>query len=195
MGGAMKVERDRSRSTRWRILGWGGAALLLSAPWVAMQFSAEVAWGPLDFVVFGSLLFTVVWAFKLAARKTRNCLYRLATGLALAGMFFLVWLSLGVGIIGQDGDPANLLYFGVIGLGGLGALIARFQPRGMALSLLLTALAQGAVAVIALVARLGYPWSGPWEIIALNGFLVVLFGGSAWLFLRAAQVAPAGRAV
>ncbi len=116
-----------------------------------------------------------------------NTTYRFAVGIALAAAFILVWLSLGVGIIGRDGDPANLMYFGVLAVGIIGALIARFRPRGMARALFATALAQTSVAVIALSARLGYPWSGPLELTLLNGFFVALFVGSAWLFRRAAH--------
>ena len=116
-----------------------------------------------------------------------NTTYRFAVGIALAAAFILVWLSLGVGIIGRDGDPANLMYFGVLAVGIIGALIARFRPRGMARALFATALAQTLVAVIALSARLGYPWSGPLELTLLNGFFVALFVGSAWLFRRAAH--------
>jgi hypothetical protein len=121
---------------------------------------------------------------------TSNIAYRSAIGVAIAAAFILVWLSLGVGIIGKDGDPANLMYFGVLAVGIIGALIARFQPRGMARALFATALAQTLVAVFALVAGLGYPWSGPQEILALNGFFVALFVGSAWLFRRAARGLP-----
>ncbi|MGH9892767.1 MAG: hypothetical protein ACREA0_12410 [bacterium] len=122
--------------------------------------------------------------------NTDNTTYRLAVGVALAAALILVWLSLGVGIIGRDGDPANLMYFGVLAVGIIGALIARFRPRGMARALIVTALAQTSVAVIALIAGLGYPWSGPLELSALNGFFVALFVASAWLFQRAAHGRP-----
>ena len=119
--------------------------------------------------------------------NTENAAYRFAVGVALGAAFLLVWLSLGVGIIGKDGDPANLMYFGVLAVGLIGALLARFQPRGMARALVAMALAQTVVVVIALLERLGYPWSGPLEILALNGFFVALFVGSAWLFRHAAR--------
>jgi hypothetical protein len=122
--------------------------------------------------------------------KTDNTAYRFAIGVALAAAVMLVWLSLGVGIIGRDGDPANLMYFGVLAVGIVGALIARFRPRGMARALFATALAQTLVALIALTAGLGYPWSGPLELSLLNGFFVALFVGSAWLFRRAADGRP-----
>lgn len=118
---------------------------------------------------------------------TSSTAYRSAIGVALAAACMLVWLSLGVGIIGKDGDPANLMYFGVLAVGILGAIIARFQPHGMARALFATALAQALVTIIALVAGLGLPWSGPAEILVLNGFFIALFAGSAWLFRRAAH--------
>src|SRR5688500_20220430 len=86
---------------------------------------------------------------------TRNTTYRFAVGVAVGAAFILVWLSLGVGIIGKDGDPANLMYFGVLAVGIVGALIARFRPRGMARALFATALAQTSVAAIALILEIG----------------------------------------
>jgi hypothetical protein len=121
-------------------------------------------------------------------RSTRSSTaYRAAIGVALAAACILVWLSLGVGIIGKDGDPANLMYFGVLAVGIIGAVIARFRPYGMARALFAMALAQALVAAIALIARLGLPWSGPAEIVLLNAFFVAMFAGSAWLFRRAAR--------
>lgn len=111
----------------------------------------------------------------------------LAMGLALAAALLLAWLSLGVGIIGADGDPANRMYFGVLAVGAAGALAARFRPCGMAWALLAMALAQALVGVYALAAGLGRPWSGPLELALLNGFFVVLFLAAAWLFKQATQ--------
>ena len=119
----------------------------------------------------------------------RNTAYRSAVGIALGAAVMLVWLSLGVGIIGADGDPANLMYFGVLAVGVIGAILARLRPHGMARALLAMALAQFAVAAIALIARLGLPYSGPAELVLLNGFFIACFAGSAWLFRRAARAA------
>jgi CHASE2 domain-containing sensor protein len=82
------------------------------------------------------------------------------------------------------------MYFGVLAVGIIGAIIARFQPHGMARALFATAIAQASVAAIALIAGLGLPWSPPAEIILLNGFFIALFAGSAWLFRRAARRQP-----
>lgn len=118
---------------------------------------------------------------------TGRTAYWSALGVAVAASLFLVWLSLGVGIIGADGDPANMMYFGVIAVGIIGAAIARLQAVGMSRALFGMAIAQALIAAIALVGRLGLPWSGPLELILLNGFFIAMFAGSAWLFQRAAR--------
>jgi len=121
--------------------------------------------------------------------QSQSGTFKTACGIAIAGALLLVWLSLGVGIIGKDGDPSNRMYLGVFCVGIVGSLLARFRPQGMARALLATALAQVVVTVIALAAGLGRPWSGPLELVLLNGFFVALFLGSAWLFSRAARAA------
>ena len=113
--------------------------------------------------------------------------YRSALAVALAAALMLVWLSLGVGIIGKDGDPANRMYFGVLAVGVVGAMIGRFRALAMARALAATAFAQALVAAFAVTAGLGLPWSGPAEILLLNAFFVAMFGASAWLFRRAAR--------
>ena len=86
---------------------------------------------------------------------TGNSAYRAAVGVALAAAFILVWVNLAVGIIGSEDNPANVMYGGVLAVGIIGAIIARFQPHGMARALVATALAQALVAVIALIAGWG----------------------------------------
>lgn len=113
--------------------------------------------------------------------------YVLAIGGALAAAFMLIWLSLGVGIIGADGDRANLMYFGVIAVGIAGAIVARLKPAGMARTMLAMALVQMVIAAIAIIGGLGLPYSGPLELLGLNGFFIALFAGSAWLFQHAAS--------
>ena len=171
----------------WRIARWGVAGLILLLPLVAMQFTDEVVWGPGDFVVAGVLLFGSVLTYELVARKMRNLAYKAAVGIAVVTALLLVWVNLAVGIIGSEDNPANLMYLGVLAVGIIGALMARLEPRGMALALFGTALAQMLVAVIALVAGLGSAGSGPLEIVAVNGMFVTLFVGSALLFQRAAS--------
>ncbi len=145
-------------------------------------------WDAIDFAVFGVLLLSVGVIYTLAARKTENIAYRTAVGIAIGTAFVLVWVNGAVGIIGNESNDANMMYFGVLGVGIIGALIARFKPLGMARVLYATALAQVLVAVIALIA--GFGSTGPiWprDILVLTGFFATLWLISGWLFRKAAR--------
>ena len=123
--------------------------------------------------------------------KTNTSAYRSAVGLALAAALFLVWLMGAVGVIGVEGDRADLMYFGVLAVGLIGAIIARFQPLGMARALVAMALAQPLVAVIALIAGKHLnPVTSVFELVGLNAMFVALFLASAWLFRSAAREQP-----
>jgi len=166
-------------SPRWRLALWSAAGTLLLLPLVAMRFTDEVDWSPMDFVVFGAMLATVGIAFEIA-----DTLYRCAAGLALATAFGLVWVTLAVGLIGGDGDPANRLYAIVLAVAIGGALIARLRPRGMALTLLATGVAQAVIGTWAVLAR---PEVATHATRAGNALFVILFVGPAFLFALAAR--------
>lgn len=87
--------------------------------------------------------------------------YRVAAGIAVAVAFVLFWVNAAAGIIG-DG-PVNLMYLGVLAVGFVGALLARFQSRGMALTLFATTVAQMLVPVIALVI-----WKAGWQDLLID---------------------------
>lgn len=123
---------------------------------------------------------------KLILMNVDRYAYRFALVTALVSTLVLMWLSAGVGIIGADGDPANRMYLGVVAVGIVGSLIARFRSKAMAVVLVAMAIVQMSIAAIALIGRLGLPYSGPAEIILLNTFFAGVFLGSAWLFRRAA---------
>lgn len=63
----------------------------------------------------------------------------------------LVWLHAAVGLIGSDDNPANLMYGSVLAIAALGAVMARFQPRGITRALA-TTLAQESAALITMIA-------------------------------------------
>jgi hypothetical protein len=147
-----------------------------------------VTWDILDFAVFATMLAGVSVIYGLTKRTSDDIAYRSAVGVALAAAFILIWVNGAVGIIGDAGNDANLMFFGVLGVGVLGAIVARFQPRGMARALYATAVAQCLVAVIAVTADLGS--TGPiWprDILALTVFLTALWLLSARLFGNAAR--------
>ncbi len=162
--------------------------LLLMIPLTAMQFTDEVVWTLSDFIFAGTLLFGTGLTYKLITKKSGKTAYRVAIGFALFTGFFLIWTNLAVGIIGTEANPINLLYFGVIFVGIIGALMARFRSQGMALTMFAMALTQALVAVIALVG--GFYQSPPstvFHIISVNGFFITLFVVAALLFRYAAQ--------
>ena len=163
-------------------------ALILLIPLLAAP-----AWSLADFVFAGALIFGTGLAYVLVARKAGKIAYRAAVGVALAAAFILVWINIAVGIIGSEDNLANSMYIGVLAVGIIGSIVARFRPHGMARALFAMALAQAMVAVIALIFVLGSPWSPPAEILAVNGFFVALFVGSALLFRYAGrEQIPAG---
>lgn len=174
------------RGNPLRIAVWGAAALLLLLPLVAMRFTDEVAWTPADFIVMGAMLSAACGAYELATRMTGNRAYRAAVGVAVVAAFLLVWVNLAVGIIGNENNPANLLFAGVLAVGLIGALLARFQPRGMARAMVAMAVAQALVAVVVLVAG--------WDLkaVPITAFFAVAWLVAGWLFGRAARGVAAG---
>ncbi len=144
-------------------------------------------WDILDFAVAAALLGGVVVVFAFVVRRSTTPAYRFAIGVALAAALLLVWVNAAVGIIGNENNDANMMFLGVLAVGVIGALIARFRPGGMALALLATASAQILVAVIALIAgsgAAGPAW--PMDVLVLTGFFSALWLLSAWLFRTAA---------
>lgn len=163
------------------------AAFILLLPLVAMQFNDQVNWDLADFAFAWVLMFGAGLAYVLAARKSGITLYRLAAGVALAAAFILIWMNAAVGLLGSEDNPANLMYFGVLAVGIIGAALAHFRPRGMSRTLLATALAQALVPVLALMFFESYGTSGVLEVLGVTAFFVALFTGSALLFRHAAQ--------
>jgi len=170
----------------WRFAGWSLAALLLLLPLVAMQFTHEVNWTPFDFAFAAVMIGGVGIAFELTIRATRNNAYRGGVAIALAAAFLLIWINGAVGIIGDEGNPLNLLYIGVIAIAFGGMAIARFRARGASRAMTMAAIANVAVGVVAVVAGRNDP-PGIVGLVVLNGFFVLLFLGAAWLFGIAAE--------
>lgn len=179
MAGTINQGGARSGAGRWRPAVWGGAGLMLLAPFVAMRFTAEVAWSGGDFVVFGMMLFAVCAAYEFAAADGGPA-HRAGVLVALGAAFLLVWGNLAVGFIGSEDNPANLMFLGVLAVGGIGALIARVRPRGMVWAMSATACAQVWVAIVAFALGLG-------SIFALTAVFAALWLISAWLFSLAGR--------
>lgn len=85
----------------WIALGTGGILLI---PFIAMQFSQDVNWGPGDFIIIGALLFTIGSMFVLAARKIRRTSDRVIAGIMFALILLYLWAELAVGIFTNWGS-------------------------------------------------------------------------------------------
>jgi hypothetical protein len=183
---ASKVQH--SRRIPWRLLGWGGAAALLLLPLIAMRFTSEVNWTPADFIFAGSMFALVGGTFELVVRRSGSGWYRGGVAVALGTALLLVWINGAVGIVGDEQNPANLMFLGVIAIALAGSIVCRFRPAGMALAMVLAAAAQALVAVIAFVFRLGadQPPFFPGVIILIAAFSIAWLS-SAWLFRNAAH--------
>lgn len=170
------------RAMRWIV--WGGAATLLSVPLIAMQFTLEVNWTAFDFVVMGAMLGAVCLAFELAIRTARNTYYMLGAGLAAGTAFLITWSNLAVGIVGNENNPVNLIFFGIVAIALVGAMVSRLQPSGMARAMGIACIAQAATVVLALVK------GGP-VVAVILGVFTAMWLLSALLFGKAAQANPA----
>ena len=58
-------------------------------------------------------------------RLTGSRAYRFAVAAALAAAFFMLWVNGAIGIIGDEGNDANMMFFGVLAVALLGAVIAK----------------------------------------------------------------------
>ena len=172
----------------WRVGLWGTAAVLLAIPAISMQFDSGFNWDETDFILIGTMLAIVCGLIELAVRASGHIAFRAGAGVAVVAGFLLVWINLAVGIIGAEGNPANLMYVAVLAAAIGGTTVAGSSTGGMTRAMLATACAQTIVAAIAFIGGLGANEPpGPAGILALNGFFVVLWLLSAWLFGAAAR--------
>ncbi len=145
-------------------------------------------WDPLDFLVFGGMIAALLLIIVVARRNSRSPAYRFAMALAGVGGFLVAWINGAVGIIGNEENPANLLFFGVLGVGAVGALFVRFRAAGMTRVLYTMALAQVGVAVFAITLDLGASspaW--PQSLVMMTAVFTFFWLTSALLFGRAAK--------
>lgn len=84
----------------WRTIMWGGLALLLTIPALAMQFTSEVNWSASDFFIMGLVLGTLGLGIEAVMRLLRNWPARLAAGTAVLMVFIAIWVELAVGVFG-----------------------------------------------------------------------------------------------
>lgn len=183
----------RRGRNRLRPFIWGGAAMLLLLPAIAMRLGADgVDWDATDFIAMGLMLGVACGLYELATWLSGNMAYRAAFGLAVATGFLTVWVNLAVGMYGSEGNALNLVFGGVLLVAAAGSLLAGFRARGMAMAMGATAAAQLLAAGIGLAVGLAAGTdeaAGP--PLAREAFLTACFAlpwlASSQLFRMAAR--------
>lgn len=79
-----------------------GTVAILLVPLIAMQFTDEVMWTALDFVIMGVLIFGGGSLFIVAARRIKK--HRLMLGALFLLAFLYIWAELAVGIFTNLGS-------------------------------------------------------------------------------------------
>ena len=144
-------------------------------------------WDATDFIAMGVMLSVAGLLAALVLRRSSKGAYRFAAALAILAAFRLGWVNGAVGIIGDEGNLANLMSAGVLAAALAGSALVRCRAAGMARAMFVTAGVQVVVAVIALAADLGD--SGPaWpmDVLMATLFFAGMWTASAVLFRKAA---------
>ncbi|MFN3353936.1 MAG: hypothetical protein ACK4Z5_10040 [Brevundimonas sp.] len=174
----MIAERD-ARLGRWlRLLVWGGAGVAWLIP-LAAKLLTDLPWTTFDFIAWGVMLLVAAGVCEVGLRLSGSLAYRAGFVVAAGTSFLITWSNLAVGIIGNENNPLNQIFFGVIAVGIVGSFLARFRPKGMALAMLATAIAQFGTAFVALAYE--------HIVFAIVGVFSLGWLLAAWLFREAAR--------
>lgn len=156
---------------------------LLMVPLVASRVVEGWNWGPGAFVFTYLLFFGTGMAYALIARKMNAWAYKAAVLLALVAGFVLGWATMVH--MSETENPVNLVYFGVLAVGAVGAVLARLEARGMARALFAMAAALTVAWLITQVLLSDTPAGPVWNVGVMHGGFVALFAASGLLFRHA----------
>jgi len=95
-----------------------------------------------------------------------------------------------VGIIGNEDNPANLMYRAVFATALIGSLIAHFKPNRMFYTMLVVAVVQVLIPLFALFiwpAQASWGDAGVIGVFIINIIFAMIFVSSALLFRRASK--------
>ena len=74
--------------------------IILLIPMIAMQFTDEVNWSFLDFIIMGIMLSITGLALGIIIKKIKDYKYRNIFITMIVMIFLLTWAELGVGLFG-----------------------------------------------------------------------------------------------
>jgi hypothetical protein len=180
--GIVRVNTTHMTQLRKTMLRVALVALgLLMVPLVASQVVDGWNWNPGGYVFAYVMFFGTGLAYALIARKMGSWAYKAGVGLALVAGFVLGWANMVH--LSESENPAYLVYFGVLAVGGVGAWLARLEARGMARALFAMAAALTVVVVIA-----GSPDVPPVVVrnrVVIHSVCLAVFTASGLLFRHA----------
>jgi hypothetical protein len=157
-----------------------GALAVLMVPLVASQFVEDWNWPVGAFVFVYVLFFGTGMVYAVIARKIGAWSYKAGLGVALVAGFALGWSNMVH--VADSGNPANLMYYSVLGVGAVGAWLARLKARGLALTLFAMA---ATLALIAVTLPSGAPPYLARNMAIGHGVYTALFTASGLLFRHA----------
>jgi len=64
-----------------------------------MQYTEEVDWNLMDFVIAGSLLYGLGFMLDMVIRKVNKLSFRILLGICILILFLLLWAELAVGVL------------------------------------------------------------------------------------------------
>jgi hypothetical protein len=179
--GIMRENTTRMTQLSQTILRVALVALgLLMVPLVASQIVDGWNWPAGAFVRVYVLFFVTGMVFALVARRMGAWSYKAGVGVALVAGFALGWSNMVH--VADSGNPANLVYYSVLGVGAVGAWLARLEARGLARTLFAMA---ATLAVIAVTLPSGAPPYLARNMAIGHGVFVALFASSGLLFRQA----------
>ena len=76
----------------------GIVAILMLIPAIAMQYTKEVNWTTLDFMVMGTLLLITSLVMEYSLRKIKDSSYKTAIICGIVLVFLAIWAELAVGL-------------------------------------------------------------------------------------------------
>jgi hypothetical protein len=179
--GVIMESTTRTTQMSKTILRVALAALgLLMVPLVASRVVEGWNWSAGSFVFVYVLFFATGMAYALIARRMGAWAYKAGVGVALVAGFALGWSNM-VHVADSE-NPANLVYYSVLVVGIVGAMLARLKPRGLAYTLFAMA---ATLALIAVVLPSGAPPYMARNMAIGHGVFVGLFTVSGLLFRHA----------
>jgi hypothetical protein len=164
------------------------ASTILLIPLTASFITTEMDWSLFDYMLIWTLLFCAGALYKWITLFAVDSGYRAAVGLAILTGVFIIWSNLGVGIVGSEDEPFNLLYFALLAFGLMAAFWVRFEARAMSYVMLSITIGLGMLTLLAFVLGMHrILYSSTIEILAVHCFLAVPILLSGILFHHAAK--------